>query len=73
MSPTVDDIVAQVERLSADDRELLLDRLRQTLVPPIDADIDAAWTEEIERRLDAVDRGEMRSIPWDEAKKRLGL
>ena len=73
MNPTVDELVAQAERLSADDRELLLARLRQTLAAPMAADIETAWIEEVERRLDAIDRGEMRSIPWDEAKKRLGL
>ena len=73
MTPTVDELVAQAEQLSAADRELLLDRLRQTLASPIDPEIEAAWAAEVERRLDAVDRGEMQSIPWDEAKKRLGL
>jgi putative addiction module component (TIGR02574 family) len=73
MNPTVDELVAQAERLSAADRELLLDRLRQTLASPMDLEIEAAWAAEVERRLDAVDRGEMPSIPWDEAKKRLGL
>ena len=73
MNPTVDELVAQTERLPVADRELLLDRLRLTLPQAIDPEIEAAWIEEAERRLDAVDRGEMRSIPWDEAKKRLGL
>ena len=73
MNPTVDELVAQAERLPVADRELLLDRLRLTLPQAIDPEIEAAWIEEAERRLDAVDRGEMRSIPWDEAKKRLGL
>lgn len=73
MNLTVDELVAHVERLSDEDRELLLERLRQSSMAPMDADIEAAWVDEIDRRLDAIDRGEMRSIPWDEAKKRLGL
>ena len=73
MNPTIDELVAQAEQLSEDDRELLLIRLQQALAPPVDPAIEAAWIEEAERRLDAIDRGEMRSIPWDEAKKRLGL
>ncbi len=73
MNPTVDELVAQAAQLPVADRELLVDRLRQTLPAFIDPDIEAAWIDEIERRLDAIDRGEMRSIPWDEAKKRLGL
>jgi len=73
MNPTVDELVAQAEQLPLADRELLVGRLRQTMPTFIDADIEAAWIEEVERRLDAIDRGEMRSLPWDEAKKRLGL
>lgn len=71
--PTVDELVLQAERLPLVERELLVDRLRQTLPHSMDPEIEAAWLEEVERRLDAVDRGEMRSIPWGEAKKRLGL
>ncbi len=73
MNTVVDELVAQVERLSPADRELLVERLRQTLPWSGDTDIEAAWIAEVDHRLDAVDRGEMRSIPWDEAKKRLGL
>lgn len=71
--PTVDELVAQAERMPLAERELLVDRLRQTLPHAMDAEIEAAWIEEAERRLDAVERGEMRSIPWAEAKTRLGL
>ena len=73
MNPTVDELVAQAERLSVADRELLIDRLRHTLPHPIDPEIEAAWIEEAERRLDAIERGEEKTVPWDEARKRLGL
>jgi putative addiction module component (TIGR02574 family) len=73
MNPTIDALVAQAEMLSEEDRELLLIRLQQALAPAVDPEIEAAWMAEIERRVDAMDRGEMRSVPWEEAKKRLGL
>ena len=73
MNPTVDDLVAQASKLSAEDRELLLLRLQVELIDPVDPEIEAAWIAEVERRMDAVDRGEMRSIPWEEARKRLGI
>ena len=72
MDPTVEDIAAQALRLSADDRERLLERILATLVES-DADTDAAWKAEIERRVDAIESGEMRTIPWDDVKKDLGL
>ncbi|MBA3624520.1 MAG: addiction module protein [Methylibium sp.] len=72
MNPNVEDIAAQASRLSADDRERLLERILASLVES-DPDVDAAWNAEIERRVDAIESGEMRTIPWDEVKKDLGL
>ncbi|HRH88607.1 MAG TPA: addiction module protein [Rubrivivax sp.] len=73
MQLSVDELLEQVQCLSADDRELLLERLRQAFAPPMDPDIEASWLAEAERRMDAIDRGEMASIPWEEAKRQLGL
>jgi hypothetical protein len=73
MNPTVDEVLAQAERLSPEDRELLLARLTLTVEATADPDIEAAWLAEAERRLDAVDRGEMRSVAWEDARKTLGL
>jgi putative addiction module component (TIGR02574 family) len=73
MNPTVDELVAQAEQLPLADRELLVDRLRQTLPTSIDPDIEAAWIAEAERRLDAIDRGEEKTVPWEIVRKDLGL
>ncbi|MBK6865292.1 MAG: addiction module protein [Ideonella sp.] len=70
--PTVDDLARQIERLSANEREELLNRI--LLMPAEDqAEIDAAWMAEIERRVDAMDRGETTFHPWEEVRKDLGL
>jgi|CXWK01.1.fsa_nt_gi putative addiction module component (TIGR02574 family) len=73
MNPTIDALVAQAEQLSEEDRELLLIRLQLALAPPVDPSIEAAWIEEAERRLDAIERGEMKTISWEEVRKGLGL
>jgi putative addiction module component (TIGR02574 family) len=73
MNPTVDELVARAEQLPLADRELLVDRLRQTLPTSIDPDIQAAWIAEAERRLDAIDRGEEKTVPWEIVRKDLGL
>ena len=73
MPPTVEVVVAQVELRSRAEHTLVLDRPRQSLAQDMEPEIDAAWQLEIDRRLQAIDRGEMRSIPWDEARQRLGL
>ncbi|MDP1691253.1 MAG: addiction module protein [Burkholderiaceae bacterium] len=73
MNPTVDDLVAQAEQLSPDDLELLVLRLQQSLDRSADPTIEAAWMAEVERRADAMDRGEAKFHPWEEVRKDLGL
>lgn len=73
MNPTVDELVAKAELLSVDEREMLLSRLRQTLPRAVDPGIEAAWIEEAERRMDAIERGEMKTVPWEDVRKHLGM
>ena len=73
MNPTVDELVAQADQRSADDRDLLLVRPQQAFAPAADPGIEAAWMAEVGRRVDAMGRGEVRSVPWKEARKRLAL
>lgn len=70
--PTVDELARQIEGLTTDEREELLNRI---LMMPADdqADIDAAWMAEIERRVEAMDRGEMTFHRWEDVRKDLGL
>jgi putative addiction module component (TIGR02574 family) len=50
----------------------LLNRI--LLMPAEDqAQIDAAWVAELERRVDAMDRGETAFFPWEDVRKDLGL
>jgi hypothetical protein len=56
--PTVDELARQIERLSGDEREELLNRI--LLMPA-------------ERRLDAIDRGEDTPVPWEQVRGELGL
>lgn len=69
MSTTLDDLVAQAERLSPEDRFLLVERLQSKFDPGV----EEAWKLEVERRLAAIDRGEEVSVPWEQVKKDLGL
>jgi len=69
---TVDDLARQIERLTTDEREELLSRI---LLMPVEnqAEVDASWLAEAERRLDAIERGEDRPVPWDVVRSELGL
>lgn len=70
--PTVVELARQIEGLSSDEREELLNRI--LLMPAEDqAEIDASWMAEAERRLDAIERGEVQTIPWEMVRGELGL
>jgi putative addiction module component (TIGR02574 family) len=53
-------------KLSEDDRHELADRLFFTLNPERQLEIDRAWAAEVERRVQAVERGEVELIDAEE-------
>jgi putative addiction module component (TIGR02574 family) len=73
MNPTIDELVAQAEALSPDDLEVLVIRLHESLDRFGAPDVDSAWVAEIDRRMAAVDRGEVNFHPWEDVRKDLGL
>ena len=45
--------------------------LIRSLDTETDEDLDAVWASEIQRRVEAIDRGEVRLIPWDDVMREL--
>lgn len=48
------------------DRAEIAASLIQSLDPETDEGADAAWAAEIQHRLEEIDKGEVKLIPWDE-------
>ncbi len=59
-------IYKQAINLPIDERLILIDKLMISTNLPTQKDIDRAWSIEIERRCQALDRGEVKLIPGDE-------
>jgi putative addiction module component (TIGR02574 family) len=57
--------------LPVEQRTELVDKLLESLYGPIDADIEAAWAEEVEKRLEELDSGVVESVPGEEVFKRI--
>ena len=58
--------------LPVEARAALIDTLLESLDDvPVDDDAEAAWRQEIYRRLQQIDSGAVRLIPWDDAQRRL--
>lgn len=58
MTSSLKQIEEQARALNPDDRAKLVESLLESLHIPV-SEIEAAWAKEIERRVDAFDRGEL--------------
>jgi putative addiction module component (TIGR02574 family) len=58
MPDTVIELVARGKALSAQDRTLLVELLRETLDEPVDPKVEDAWRKELQGRTAAYERGE---------------
>ncbi len=56
--------------LSDKERADLASTLIDSLDPTVDPDADLAWQEEIARRLEEVDSGRVKTISWDEVRRK---
>ena len=57
--------------LPAEARAALIDSLLESLDAQVDDDAEASWRQEIYRRLQELDIGAVRLVPWDDAQRRL--
>ena len=63
MADTAHELAERGKQLPPDERERLADELLASLNEPASAALDAAWADEISRRLAAYDRGEVQALP----------
>jgi putative addiction module component (TIGR02574 family) len=72
MAPEMSDILKKALALPPDDRAALAGSLLESLDGhPPDPGIEAAWSEEIRRRIEEVDSGKVQLIPYEEVRRRL--
>lgn len=69
MSPTLSRLESEALKLSSEERALLADHLLASL--HADSSIDEAWDAEVERRVQAIDRGDESLVPLSEALERV--
>jgi putative addiction module component (TIGR02574 family) len=71
MTKPVSSVLADALRLDDDSRAELAAELLASLDGPTDPDAAAAWDAEIERRIEAIEAGQIALEPWDEVKRRI--
>jgi len=53
------------------DRAELAASLIHSLDPQADEDAEAAWSAEIKRRVESIDRGEVELVPWEDVMREM--
>lgn len=65
------EIMDVVDSLPIDMRLELIDHLLEGITP-LKNDVEEAWKDEVERRIDEVESGEVKLVPLEEVRERLG-
>lgn len=71
MTATAEQVLKQALGLPPVDRAELIERLFQSFDPSADRRVDAAWSEEIESRIDACADGKITASPAEEVMARI--
>jgi putative addiction module component (TIGR02574 family) len=72
MSPDVSELLKKALALPPEARAALASSLLESLdEEPADEGVEAAWDEEIKRRIQEIDSGKVQMIPYEEVRRRL--
>jgi putative addiction module component (TIGR02574 family) len=63
--------ITEKAQLPSSDRATLAGLLIESLEPAPEQDVEAAWSEEIARRVAELDAGTVETIPWEEVRAEL--
>jgi putative addiction module component (TIGR02574 family) len=72
MAASKDDIYQTAMTLPEAERADLIAALLESLDREVEEGVEEAWRVEIDRRARELERGAVKSIPWDVVKERLG-
>jgi len=71
MGRKLEELFREAAGLPEGDRAELAGLLIESLEAEPDEDVEAAWAEEVERRVRQIDNGEVETIPWETVRAEL--
>lgn len=71
MAQDISEVLKQAMALPNEARAALAGALLDSLDETIDASAEAEWDQEIARRVEELDSGKVKAIPWAEARRRI--
>ena len=69
MNTTAQELYDNALALPDSERAELAARLIESLDAEVDDDVNAAWDDEIKRRIQELDSGTVTTVPWPEARR----
>ena len=71
MKPSHQKVLDEALRLPIEARAALAGHLLDSLDDSVDEHVESAWSKEIARRLDDLDRGKVKTVPWSVARRQI--
>ena len=71
MKPNHQKVLREALRLPTEARAALAGHLLESLDETVDEDVELAWSKEIARRIDDLDRGKVKTVPWSVARRQI--
>ena len=71
MEAETQELLSRAMHLPEEQRAELAARLIESIDGPAEENVEEAWGREIKRRLDALESGLTRPVPWEEARRRI--
>jgi putative addiction module component (TIGR02574 family) len=70
MTQEAHELLQKALALPENERAELAGNLISSLETAVDADVDAAWQHEVSRRLQEVQSGDVKTVPWEDVRKK---
>jgi putative addiction module component (TIGR02574 family) len=70
MTQEAHELLQKALALPENERAELAGNLISSLETAVDADVDAAWQHEVSRRLQEVQSGSVKTVPWEDVRKK---
>ena len=71
MKPNHQKVLKEALRLPTEARAALAGHLLESLEDSVDEDVELAWSKEIAQRIDELDRGKVKTVPWSVARRQI--
>lgn len=71
MTEVVSELLKRALALPAEARAALAGSLLESLDETLDASAEEAWSNEIARRIEELDSGKVRPVPWADARRQI--